>query len=172
METGIILIAARTLNFVMGNTKNPGGLPWNFRDAPRDMSNFKDLTNGRHIVMGRKTADTLTKALPNRRNLVLSERKGGYVRDGFETVSIEKVLVLAKKEIIFCIGGREIYNLLYPFAKEFYLTVIEEHLDGDVLFDFFQNPRNDLWRHAEMPRTFPIDKDNKYPMTFYHYVWG
>mgnify|MGYP006267508763 CR=1 FL=1 len=65
---------------------------------PRDLKHFKDLTHGHCIIMGRKTFESLPKALPNRKNIVLSTRKNITYNDAIVVNSIEKALELAKHD--------------------------------------------------------------------------
>ena len=83
-----------------------GELPWN---CQQDMSYFKALTSYSNVVMGRKTADSIGKPLPNRRNLVLTSNK--YEREGFEKTDLNMLESLWKTEDVFVIGGVEILKL-------------------------------------------------------------
>ncbi len=111
-------------------------LPWPRVKA--DMAFFKELTSGHIVVMGRKTAESLPKALPNRQNFVLS-RDRNYSREGFIVVNhIDEVIQQANTfwpdKKIYVIGGAEIYELLQPYVDELYQTVIPGSYDCDTFF--------------------------------------
>jgi dihydrofolate reductase len=146
----VSLIAAMAENRVIGLD---GALPWRL---PRDMRRFKDLTTGHTVIMGRKTFDTLTKPLPNRRNIVITrdvshEATGGDVfpnlQDAFRAAS--------EDEEIFVAGGAEIYRLALPFADRIYLTVVHAVLEGDTFFPEFAMSD---WRLHEDIRYHPDEK--------------
>ena len=126
----ISLIGAMAENRVIG--KN-GGLPW---DLPGDRTRFRRLTEGHIVVMGRKTFEAIGKALPNRRNFVLSRSAGARFL-GTETLSsLDEFLRLfaASDEEVFVIGGEEIYRLFIPLAASIYLTLVNGNYEGDALF--------------------------------------
>jgi dihydrofolate reductase len=94
-----------------------GDLPWR---QSTDLQHFKRITLNKSIVMGRKTWESLGKALPSRRNIVMS-RKGV---DDVECMTYEQVLDLANAEEVVIIGGGEIYALFLEHAKEIHRTII------------------------------------------------
>ncbi|MEC7097481.1 MAG: dihydrofolate reductase [Candidatus Thermoplasmatota archaeon] len=94
-----------------------GDLPWR---QSTDLQHFKHITLGGTIVMGRKTWDSLPGILPNRRHLVMSRSD----REDVETITFEEVISLAEKEVIFIIGGGEIYRLFMPYVNKIYRTII------------------------------------------------
>ena len=125
----ILLIAALDSEFAIGRSN---ALPWHL---PADLQRFKALTLNKTIVMGRKTAESLGRALPKRRNIVLS--RSGYVPfDGMEAASsLDKVLALCHAESELCvIGGGEIYKLALPFATHLYLTHVETIVENADAF--------------------------------------
>src|SRR5450830_2086628 len=82
-------------------------LPWKL---PEDLAHFKRLTTGHPILMGRKTFDSIGRALPNRRNIVIT-RNADWRHDGVDAVnSLEAAVALAGQEAAFIIGGAEIYS--------------------------------------------------------------
>lgn len=123
----LALIWCQSRNGVIG--KN-GKIPWHF---PEDLKRFKDLTKGHAIIMGRKTFESLDKALPYRRNIILSSRK-------FQAPDVEVYTSLqeAIKEahstdnMPFIIGGSEIYRQTIVVATRLYVSEIDLHLDGDA----------------------------------------
>jgi len=117
------------LNRVIG--KN-GALPWRLS---ADLKRFRALTMGHPIIMGRKTFDSIGRALPGRRNIVIS-RNVQLAIDGVETAtSLQSALEMtAGAEQVFIIGGEQIYRAALPLADRIELTLIEEDFEGDAWF--------------------------------------
>ncbi|MDE2406645.1 MAG: dihydrofolate reductase [Xanthomonadaceae bacterium] len=135
----LTLIAAVDRNFAIGKGN---ALPWHL---PDDLQHFKALTLGKPVLMGRKTAQSLGRALPKRRNLVLS-RTAAVPFPGMETVvSLEQALDrVAGSDELCVIGGGEIYALALPHATRLHLTLVDTVVEGaDAFF-----PRVDFsqWR--------------------------
>jgi dihydrofolate reductase len=109
-------------------------LPWHL---PADLKRFKALTLGRPVLMGRKTAESIGRALPGRRNLVLT-RSGHVPFDGMEAVSsIDHALAQDDDELC-VIGGGEVYALCLPRATHLHLTHVDTIVDGaDAFFPSF-----------------------------------
>ncbi len=132
---GIVLIAALDRNRAIGRGN---ALPWHL---PDDLKRFKALTLGKPVLMGRKTAESLGRALPKRRNLVLT--RGVQVPfDGMEAVaSIKDALTLVAADgadELCVIGGGEIYALTLPFAMRLHLTHVDTVVDdADAFFPEF-----------------------------------
>jgi dihydrofolate reductase len=125
----VVLIVAMARNRVIGKG---GTLPWHLSD---DLKRFRSLTMGHPIIMGRKTHDSIGRALPGRRNVVIS-RDTSLAVDGVETAtSLPAALQLtAGTEVVFVIGGQQIYQLALEQAERIELTLIDHDFDGDVLF--------------------------------------
>ena len=137
----IAMIAAvdRRLAIGRGNA-----LPWHL---PDDLARFKALTLGRTVLMGRRTAESLGRALPKRRNLVLT-RSGRVPFAGMEAVaSLGEARALATPDDVLCvIGGGEIYALALPQASVLHLTRVDtEVADADAFFPRFDEA---AWRVA------------------------
>lgn len=128
----ISMIAAIGRNNELGRGND---LIWHFRE---DMKFFKETTTGNTVIMGRKTFESLPKALPNRRNVVITSN-AEYKADGAEAVtSIDEALKLTKGDTIFIIGGGKIYSEFLPLADTLYLTEIDAACtDADVYFPAF-----------------------------------
>ncbi len=128
----VVLIVAMARNHVIGKD---GALPWHLSE---DLKRFRSLTMGHPIIMGRKTYDSIGRALPGRRNIVIS-RDTSLTIDGVETAaSLPDALQLtAGTEVVFVIGGQQIYQLALPVADRIELTLIDHDFDGDVLFPEF-----------------------------------
>ncbi|HJR75189.1 MAG TPA: dihydrofolate reductase [Luteimonas sp.] len=141
--TRLSLIAALDRNFAIGKGN---ALPWHL---PDDLKRFKKLTLGRPVLMGRKTAESLGRALPGRQNLVLT-RSGGVPFEGMQAVSsLDAALRAADAagaEEVCVIGGGEIYALALPSATHLHLTYVDTAVDGaDAFFPQFDIAQ---WRIA------------------------
>ena len=124
------LVAAVAANGVIGRG---GQLPWHL---PDDLRHFKQLTMGRPIIMGRRTFESLGRALPGRRSIVVSATfQAGPA--GVEIVrSIEEAirLVADSSGPAFVIGGAQLYAAAMPRAQMMHLTELDEPVEGDVTF--------------------------------------
>ena len=115
----ISIIAAVGKNFELGKNND---LIWHFKE---DMRFFKQTTTGHTVVMGRKTFESLPKALPNRRNIVITSDEN-YNADGAEVITdINDVYRFAENEEIFILGGGKIYDEFISDADKIYLTEID-----------------------------------------------
>lgn len=139
----VSLIAAMDRGFAIGKD---GALPWHL---PDDLKRFKALTVGKPILMGRKTAQSLGRALPGRLNLVLT-RSGQVPFEGMQAVaSPEEAQGIAAGTgagELCVIGGGEIYVFTLPIATQLHLTLVETEVSGaDAFF-----PRFDagMWRQT------------------------
>jgi dihydrofolate reductase len=125
----VALIAAVASNGVIGTDNR---LPWRLS---ADLMRFRALTVGHTVIMGRKTWESLSRALPDRQNIVVT-RQRGYAAAGTETAgSFDEALMLVRlPEPAFCIGGGELYRDALPYAAMLYLTEIERDFEGDAHF--------------------------------------
>lgn len=107
-----------------------------------DMRFFKETTTGSTVVMGRKTFESLPRALPNRRNIVIS-RNGDYSAPGAEVCkSVDEALRLCENDNVFVIGGGMIYSEFLKYAQKLYLTEVNaECADADTFFPEFDKSR-------------------------------
>lgn len=139
-------------------------LPWHL---PADLKHFKMLTTGHPIIMGRKTFDSIGKALPNRRNIVIS-RQDDYIAEGATVVSsLQDAFDLCNDEDeAFVIGGAQIFEQALPQADVLYLTVIHHQFDADT---FFPEINENDWIAAESLIHEP-DEKNIYSYTFIKYI--
>ena len=114
-------------------------MPWHL---PDDLKRFKALTLGKPILMGGNTARSLGRALPGRRNLVLT-RAATAPFEGMEAVaSLADAIALADGEPLMVIGGGEIYSMALPRASRLYLTHVATVIeDADVHFPEFDAPQ-------------------------------
>ena len=128
--------AAMARNRVIGKDNK---LPWHF---PADLKNFKQLTMNQTLIMGRKTFDSIGRALPGRQSIVLT-RKGNVRNEGEENEalwfadSIEEALRHAREndtERVFIIGGEEVFRQTLDLIDGVYLTVIGKEYEGDAFY--------------------------------------
>ena len=111
-----------------------GELPWG--RLPADLQHFKRLTLGRPVVMGRRTYDSLGRALPQRPNIVVT-RQSGWAAPGCETAASVPAALARAQELaadVCVIGGGEIYREALPAADVIYLTEVHHAFEGDASF--------------------------------------
>ena len=130
----VSLIAALDREYAIGRGN---ALPWHL---PDDLRRFKALTLGKPVLMGRKTAESLGRALPKRRNLVLT--RGGRVPfDGMQAVaSLDEALQVAARDgdELCVIGGGDVFALALPLAARMHLTHVDTVVeDADAFFPRF-----------------------------------
>ncbi|GAA0478554.1 dihydrofolate reductase [Parasphingorhabdus litoris] len=136
----IILILARADNGIIGKD---GTMPWHL---PADLRHFKSLTQGKPMIMGRKTFDSLPGLLPGRRHIVLT-RDTQWEAEGAEVVhDVKDALKIANAPHIAIIGGAEIYRLFLPKADRIALTEVHMEVDGDTVMDGFDPA---IWEESE-----------------------
>lgn len=123
--TGITLIAAHGLDYAIGRA---GSIPWHY---PEDFAHFKRETFGGTLIMGRKTFESIGRALPNRRTVVLT-RQAAWTAEGVETVlNLDEAFSLTRDdEHVFGAGGEQVYRELFPLASHQILTVIPTVVPG------------------------------------------
>ena len=125
-----------TIVVAMGKNREIGAdnqLLWHL---PKDLKQFKELTSGHPIIMGRKTYESIGKPLPNRTNIVIS-RKNDWFEEGILIVgSIKEALKFAKKidENVFIIGGGTIYEQTIDLADQLEVTLVDAELKADTFF--------------------------------------
>lgn len=131
MSVRLALIAAVARNGVIGRD---GDMPWHIS---ADLKHFKATTMGKPIVMGRRTFESIGKALPGRPNIVVT-RTADFVADDVEVAAdFDQALALAAAygtDEVVVIGGGEIYAAALPRADRLYLTDIDLDVEGDVYF--------------------------------------
>src|ERR1700759_3527405 len=124
----ISLIAALDRNFAIGRD---GAMPWHL---PNDLKRFKQLTLGKPVLMGSKTARAIGRPLPGRRNLVLTRAEAPPF-SGQEIVHSIDDAIAADSDELCVIGGGEVYALAMPRATRLHLTWIDtESAGADAFF--------------------------------------
>ncbi|NIJ67899.1 dihydrofolate reductase [Xanthomonas sp. 60] len=141
-------------------------LPW---CLPDDLKHFKALTLGKPVLMGRRTAESLGRALPGRTNLVLT-RRGAVPWAGMHAVaSFEQARAVAASENapeLCVIGGGEIYRLLMDHATDLHLTRVDTEVKADT---FFPEVDERLWQVVERAR-HEADGQHPFAFEFLHYT--
>lgn len=125
----ITFVVAMSENRVIGLDNT---LPWKL---PADLRHFKHTTMGKPVLMGRKTFESIGRALPGRRNIVVS-RNPGFEAAGCETVaSIDEAMAsVAREPEVMVIGGASFYEQLLPRADRIHLTLVHAVIEGDAFF--------------------------------------
>ncbi|MGB0178096.1 MAG: dihydrofolate reductase [Owenweeksia sp.] len=158
----LTLIVAMAQNRVIGNNND---LIWHL---PRDMKHFRELTTGHHVIMGRKTFESMNgRPLPKRVNIVITRQKD-YEAEGCIVVnSLQEALnQVQDDDQPFIIGGAEIYKQALDIANTIELTLVYNDFEGDTYF-----PELDTENWKEEQRThFTADEKNAYAMDFITYV--
>jgi dihydrofolate reductase len=154
----ISIIAAMAANRTIGIENR---LPWHL---PDDLKRFKALTMNHHIVMGRKTYDSIGKPLPGRSTIIVT-RNMDYAVPGCVAVnSLDAALTVSfSDEEVFFVGGADLYRQALPIANRIYLTEIRRVFDGDAFF-----PEFDMSQWNETSRE-PHRTDGDHGFE-YHYV--
>lgn len=163
MPQMVSIIVAIAENNVIGANNQ---LIWHI---PEDLKRFKALTTGHHVIMGRKTFESIGRPLPKRTNIVVSRSKN-YVAEGcIVATSLEEALkVSASDSEVFIIGGGELYRQALPMAHKLYITLVHKKFEGDTLFpeiDYYQ------WREVSREKGKTTESDGL-EYTFVDYVKG
>ncbi len=158
----LTLIAALDRNFAIGKGN---ALPWHL---PADLKRFKALTMGKPVLMGRKTAESLGRPLPGRRNLVLTRQGTAPFAEMESVASIEEACVAVEGAKELCvIGGGEIFDLTMPMATRMHLTWVDTQVtDADAFFPRFDA---DQWIIAHR-HPHPADAKHAFSFEFVDYV--
>lgn len=129
MQQALSLIVAHADNRVIGHNNQ---LPWHL---PEDLKRFKKLTMGHHIIMGRKTYESLGRLLPGRTTVIVT-RDHHYKVEGAKVVHSlpEALSVSADDDEPFLIGGAEMYRLGLDHVTRLYITRVFAHVGGDAFF--------------------------------------
>ena len=156
----LTIIAAVAKNNALGKNND---LIWHL---PADLKRFKEITLGHHIIMGRKTFESLGKPLPNRTTIIIT-RNPDYIAPGCIVVNelTTAIKAAAEDENPYILGGAEIYKQAMSYADILDLTLVHESFDADVFF-----PNIDMSKWTEMSRRdFKADEKNKYDYSFVQY---
>jgi dihydrofolate reductase len=153
------IIAALGRNRAIGYQNQ---LPWRL---PADLQRFKQLTMGHHMLMGRKTFESIGRPLPGRTSIIIT-RQPEYTAEGCLIAhSLEEAIAIAKargEQEAFVIGGADIYAQAIPLADRMYLTMVEAEPEADAFFPVFDE--KDWERIEEI--NFAADEKHSYAMKF------
>ncbi len=153
------LIVAATQNWVIGKDNQ---MPWHL---PADLAWFRQNTQGKVVVMGRKTFESIGRPLPKRTNIVLSRQPFEYAgviwKNSLES-AVEFVKDLPENQEIMLIGGGQLFKQYLPQADKLYFTQIQTELKGDT---FFPAINWNEWQ-IEFDETRPKDEQNAYDLRF------
>ena len=128
----ISLIVAMAKNRTIGINNT---LPWR---CPEDLKHFKALTMGHHMIMGRKTFDSIGKALPGRTTVIVTRNQNLVIEGCVVAHSLrEAVNVCAGDDEIFIVGGAELYSQSLDLVDRLYVTEIQQDVEGDAQFPDF-----------------------------------
>ena len=157
-NAAVELVVAVSENDVIGRANQ---LPWRL---PADLRHFKSLTMGHHILMGRKTYESIGKALPGRTNWVLSRSSEFAPVDCRVVRSLpEAQLGVGGEGALMVIGGAEIYRLCLPQAARIHLTLVHTQIPGgDTFFSAWRDPE---WTESGRER-HEADEKNAYAYSF------
>jgi len=157
----ITIIVAVAQNNALGKNNQ---LIWHL---PDDLKRFKKLTLNHHIIMGRKTFESLPGILPNRKHIVISRNTNYKKNDIIVVKNIDEALkIVPKNEEIFIIGGGEIYNLFLKIATKIELTQVHHSFEADTFF-----PEIDPQKWKIVSSEFHSkDQKHQYDFTFKTYI--
>lgn len=146
----VSIIVARARNGVIGRQ---GALPWHL---PADLRHFRETTMGKPVIMGRRTWESIGRALPGRRNIVVT-RQQAYRPAGAEAVSSWDAAMALAGNVpeVMVIGGAALYREALPYARRIYLTDVHAAVEGDTSFPDLDAGE---WREVERRAMPPDDR--------------
>ncbi len=157
------ILAALSSNGVIGRDND---IPWR---QSKDLKRLKSLTLGHHVIMGRRTFDSVGKALPGRTNLIITRQEGLAIPNAIVVNSLEdaiRIAAVAGESEAFVLGGAEIYAMANHRADRMYLTRVHAEVEGDTFFPEFDDVSE--W-HLTDAEHFEADEQNQYPYSFLTY---
>lgn len=157
MKPTITLIAAMGQNRVIGRDND---LIWHL---PRDLRHFKNKTKGHHIIMGRKTYESVGRPLPHRTNIIVTRDKNYRAEGCLIAHSLEAALKMVENDSTpYIAGGAEIYKQALSFADCLELTIVHQQFEGDA---FFPQIDDDKWERVKH-EYYEADEENPHAMEF------
>lgn len=126
----ISLLAAHDENRVIGKDN---GMPWHI---PEELKYFKEKTMGKAMIMGRKTFESIGRALPGRLNIVLTRDEHYQAEGAVVVLSLDEAIARGESyaDEVMIIGGAQIFEMAMPYADRLYTTIIRRQYDGDTFF--------------------------------------
>ncbi len=129
----IYIIVAMDKNRVIGKNNM---IPWHISE---EVSNFKKLTTGNTVIMGRKTFESIGRPLPNRNNIVISSSMPSTAGlDVCKTIGEGIIAAKSYGKDIFIIGGATVYEQTLPLADKMFISYVKGEYEGDVFFPEFE----------------------------------
>jgi dihydrofolate reductase len=152
MKPRISIIVAMAKNRVIGANNK---IPWHL---PNELKMFKRLTMGHHIVMGRKTYESIGRLLPGRTTVIVTRQRDYAVPGAIIAHSLtDAINAAARDDEIFVIGGAEVFREALPLASRVHLSTVDAEPAGDTFM-----PELDAdWRETSA-ETFPADENHAY----------
>ncbi len=140
-------------------------IPWHL---PADLARFKEVTMGHHLVVGRKTFQSIGSALVGRQMIILTRNPEFEAPECFTAANLDEALARAEsagEKEVFIIGGAEIYQEALPLADRLYLTKVHTRVEVDVYFPDIDDKEWEL----VVEEFYPADAKNLIPHTYYQY---
>jgi len=153
----ISFVAAMSKNRVIGKNNK---IPWSM---PADVRHMRKMIEGKPLIMGRKTHESIGRPLPDRKNIILTRDKS-YKSKGCIVVHTQEEALKAAEgaEEVIIFGGEEIYRMFLPKANRMYLTIIDAEVEGDAFFPEYDKKE---WKVVEK-KEHKADEENKHDYTF------
>jgi len=156
----ITIIAAIGKNGELGKNND---LIWHL---PNDLKRFKKITLGHHVIMGRKTFESLGKPLPNRKTIIITRNSDFNIDDCTTVNSLEAALKAAAADPNpYILGGAEIYHQAIKIADRLDLTLVDANFEADA---FFPQIDASLWKETSR-QDFKADENHQYNYSFVTY---
>ena len=155
------IIVAQSQNHVIGINNT---LPWHL---PADLKHFKAITMGHHMIMGRKTYDSIGKPLPGRTSIVITRNRELTYEGCIMAYSLEEAFTIASANNdteAFVIGGAELIKQAIDSCDKLYLTNIHQDFEGDTFLDALSADWNEIEHITHTP-----DEKNAYAYSFVTY---
>ncbi|REE80634.1 dihydrofolate reductase [Lutibacter oceani] len=153
----ITIIAAIAENNALGKDNQ---LIWHL---PADLKRFKQVTLNHHIIMGRKTFESLGKPLPNRTTIIITRNKNYSAKGCIVVNSLKKAIEASKNdENPYILGGAEIYKQAMEIADKLDLTFVHHKFEADAFFPVIDTK---IWKETSR-EDFKADEKNKYNFSF------
>lgn len=154
------LIVAMAKNRVIGAGNR---IPWHL---PNELRHFKRLTMGHHIVMGRRTYESINRLLPGRTTVIVTRRPDYSVPGAIVAHSVPEALAACRDDDeVFVIGGADLFRETLPIADRLYLTIVDAEPEGDT---FMPEVEMRDWREIQS-EDFPADDKHAHAYRFTAY---
>lgn len=153
----ISIIVAMAKNRVIGAGK---GIPWHL---PNELRLFKSVTIGHHIIMGRRTYESINRLLPGRTTVIVTRQPGYQIPGAVIAHSLENAIAACgEEEEIFVIGGGELYRSALAMTDRIYLTTVDAEPAGDTFMPEFNLEE---WREISS-QSYPADDRHRHAYRF------